>query len=463
MKRSLMAIGLLAAIIAACSSSRPEGVSGCSDDYYYFERADVQREKLARVPDYIAKRIGGGTDDRTIYDYLTEAISEIPSGTTAEPRYLHVLVLSGGGQWGAYGAGFLNGWRTADEIGKQYRSTSGVEYPVQRRSDIHLVAGISTGAAQAPAAYVGSTTDAAVARSADLRLAAQYTQVNQDDLIRQRFGGEAAALFSNSIYTVDGLERQANGLVDAYFDVIARLPRTRRLYVGTVNLDRNKFTIVDLKAMVDRAQEATKPASKACVAESLLASAAVPLAFPPRFIDRSMYVDGNVRHGVFATLLFGTWKVREAMRARNLIPYVSVIINGNMSADSYRFTQPEVGNRGIAIAGAAVNNMLDQVFKDSTYQIENDLIAMFGANGTDSVSPDRINYYSRYTYVDNNVIRRSAASISECKLSIEDSNSLVFDPVFMKCLYEIGLKAGRDQAWQDFYQLPPPAARIPLR
>jgi hypothetical protein len=202
--------------------------------------------------------------------------------------------------------------------------------------------------------------------------------------------------------------------------------------------------------MIDRATEGSKRQSKACVAESLLASAAVPLAFPPRFIDRNMYVDGNVRHGVFATLLFGTWRVREAMRERNLIPYVSVIINGNQSADSYKPQQPEVKNGAIAVAGAAVGNMLDQVFKDSTYQIENDLIAMFGAN-----VPGQINYYSRYTYVDNRVIRQSG--FDECQRAVDSSNNLLFDPLFMKCLYKIGVEAGARQAWRDFYQMPPPA------
>src|SRR5262249_37371593 len=55
---------------------------------------------------------------------------------------LDILVLSGGGQMGAYGAGFLRGWH----------SRSGASMP---RFD--LVTGVSTGALQAPFALLGTT------------------------------------------------------------------------------------------------------------------------------------------------------------------------------------------------------------------------------------------------------------------------------------------------------------------
>ena len=142
------------------------------------------------------------------------------------------------------------------------------------------------------------------------------------------------------------------------------MPPTKRFYVGTVNLDRGRFVIADLKAMLSCAASPVPPHTKTCLTQSLLASAAIPLALPPRFIDREMYVDGNVRHGVFATALFGTQDVRTAMKQRNLVPYVSVIVNGNLSARSYRNNPPAVKNGGVAIAIGAVANMVDQVGKD---------------------------------------------------------------------------------------------------
>jgi len=459
--RFFVVTGLLAMVVAGCNAPRPEGVAGCSDDFYRFDRDDPQGEGRGQVTDYSAERIGNSPDRRKLYEGMVDAINQIPAGTREEPGYVHVLVLSGGGAWGAYGAGFLNGWRIADSLtGGEYASRSSIGYPRQRRSDIHIVAGISTGAAQAPAAYVGATTEAQVARNADRRLAEQYTAVSEDSLIRMRFGGKASALFSNSIYSVDGIEDQSRKLVDSYFDVIKSMPVSKRIYVGTLNVDRNRFVVADLKAMADRSVESSKAQAKACVAQSLLASAAVPLAFPPRFIDGEMYVDGNVRHGVFATLLFGDRRVRKAMRDRHLLPYVSVIVNGNQSADSYRDSKErhEVKNGALAIVGAAVSNMLDQVAKDSTYQIENDLIALFGANG------EQINYFSRYTYVDNAAIR--AADFAECRAARASTNDQIFDPVFMKCLYNIGFEAAQSQeadrmGWRDFFRMPPPAPPPP--
>jgi predicted acylesterase/phospholipase RssA len=458
LKRSLAITGLLA--LAGCNQPRPEGVAGCSNDYYYFDQAEIDRLLPTQPPDYFARRFGGDAHAPDLYQELATAIRAMPDGAAGEVRYLHILVLSGGGQWGAYGAGFMKGWRAADNAtGGAWRDAQEVLYPAQRRSDIDIVAGISTGAAQTPAAYVGAVADPELAAEADNRLADQYLAVTQDELIRARFGGEAAVLFSNSLYTVDGLEKRANELVGAYYEAIRARPAWKRLYVGTVNLDRNRFTVVDLKAMVDRSPRPATKQSIDCLAQSLLASAAVPLAFPPRFVDGYMYVDGNVRHGVFAAILFRQEEVRKAMRDKNIVPYVSVIINGNLSADSYHTAAPKpVENGGVAIATTAVSNMLDQVNKDSTYQIENDLIALFGVN-----SPSNRRYWSRYAYVDNKAIQKARDQLGyeECSQAVAATSDLVFDPVFMKCLYKIGVDEGRRQAWRSFYQIPQPRISRP--
>jgi predicted acylesterase/phospholipase RssA len=453
LKRCLAVAGLLA--LAGCNQPRPEGAVGCSNDYYAFDRADSGSVLLTHPPDYVAHRVGGGGGPG-MYEVLADAIRAMPGGTARQPAYLHILVLSGGGGWGAYGAGFMNGWRAADAAtGGAWRNAVGAGYPPQRRSDIDIVAGISTGAAQTPAAYVGASADPAQAADADKRLADQYLAITQDQLIHKRFGGTAAVLFSNSLYSVDGLERATDDLVSAYFEKMRDMPAWKRAYVGTVNLDRNRFVVADLKSMVDRSPRPATPRARDCLAQSLLASAAVPLAFPPRFIDGNMYADGNVRHGVFASILLGQGDVRAAMSEKHLVAYVSVIINGNQSADSYSTAaQSPVGNGGIDIASAAVSNMLDQVNKDSTYQIENDLIAMFGANAAGNQR-----YWSRYTYVDNKAIQQ--APYPECQQTVRAPSDLIFDPVFMKCLYRIGYDAGRKQAWRSFYQIPSPAVRRP--
>ena len=68
---------------------------------------------------------------------------------------LNLLSLSGGGQYGAFGAGFLIGWRESG-----------------RRPEFDVVTGVSTGALLATHALLGTPADDAV-------LEAMYTQIGR--------------------------------------------------------------------------------------------------------------------------------------------------------------------------------------------------------------------------------------------------------------------------------------------
>lgn len=70
---------------------------------------------------------------------------------------LNVLSLSGGGQNGAFGAGFLLGWRESGH-----------------RPEFDIVAGVSTGALLATHALLGTPAD-------DTHLEEMYLQVTKDD------------------------------------------------------------------------------------------------------------------------------------------------------------------------------------------------------------------------------------------------------------------------------------------
>jgi hypothetical protein len=79
-------------------------------------------------------------------------------------RPLQILELSGGGQYGAFGAGFLNGW-----------SETGT------RPQFDLVTGISTGALLATHAFLGTPED-------DRVLAEIYTGIDRSDIYRHAYG-----------------------------------------------------------------------------------------------------------------------------------------------------------------------------------------------------------------------------------------------------------------------------------
>src|SRR5512132_3517775 len=76
---------------------------------------------------------------RQTIDSVVERLAR--RATTRGDATLDILVLSGGGQHGSYGAGFLRGWK----------SRSDAPMPT-----FDLATGVSTGALQAPFAFIGT-------------------------------------------------------------------------------------------------------------------------------------------------------------------------------------------------------------------------------------------------------------------------------------------------------------------
>src|SRR4030095_16914101 len=65
------------------------------------------------------------------------------AGAQKEPPVLDVLIVSGGGDWGAFGAGFLKGWHTVS-----------AQHPLAK-PEFDVVTGVSTGTLIAPLALLG--------------------------------------------------------------------------------------------------------------------------------------------------------------------------------------------------------------------------------------------------------------------------------------------------------------------
>ncbi len=212
-------------------------------------------------------------------------------------RTLDVLILSGGGQHGAFGAGFLNGW--ADRAA----TAAGPAMPT-----FDAVTGISTGALQAPLAFAG--TPNALDLLADLyrhpdRIAPER------DILGALFGG-TGGLFDTS--------NLAATLADVYdADLVARLQREfadgRQLFVGTTDLDLGRGRVWSV------AQEAdATPAGVARLHRLLLASSAIPGAFSPVEIDGRYHTDGGIASNLLAVDLQLMRALADELRARGLAP-----------------------------------------------------------------------------------------------------------------------------------------------
>ena len=180
------------------------------------------------------------------------------------------LILSGGGDWGAFGAGVLKGWgRVAGDMA---------------RPQFDVVTGVSTGALIAPFAFLGD--DESIERIV------QLYRNPKPDWTRSR--GLLFFLPNNpSFYSLPGLEREMRTTLDrGMLERLAAQDGTGRLLlINTTNVDLGESRPWDLVAQ-----------SKASLAEGdpervhriLLASAGIPAIFPARSIGEHLYVDGAI-------------------------------------------------------------------------------------------------------------------------------------------------------------------------
>ena len=108
----------------------------------------------------------------------------------AGPKPSSILVLSGGGQNGAYGAGFLKG--LADR-------------PNSQNLKFNIVTGISTGALMATHAFIGS-------KEKIRELEEKYTTIKKEDIYRAR--SKIALLYKSSLYDTAPLRNMIEKFID---------------------------------------------------------------------------------------------------------------------------------------------------------------------------------------------------------------------------------------------------------
>jgi hypothetical protein len=189
-----------------------------------------------------------------------------------------ILALSGGGSRGAYGAGVLSGWTATGS-----------------RPEFDVVTGISTGALQATAAFLGPEYDGALKA---------FNEVENDDIFTS--AGKTALITKDSIYDTAPLKAMLVKLLDeeTINAVAAEYAKGRLLFIGTTNLDANAFTIWNMGQIA----ASNRPDRLQLYRNVVLASASFPVAFPPVYFPVTtdqgdtyyqMHVDGGARESIF--------------------------------------------------------------------------------------------------------------------------------------------------------------------
>jgi hypothetical protein len=256
---------MLAAVVLAGTM-----LVGCATEN---KRADRTLEDLiaARNADVTAR----ANQSRQFMEMLlkraeAKAKAAAAGGKAWTPPTIDVLVISGGGDWGAFGAGVLKGWgRVTGELA---------------RPQFDVVTGVSTGALIAPFAFLGD--DASIERIVQL-----YRKPQADVAVSR---GMLFFLPNNpSFYVLPGLERELRAALDRRMleRIVAEGANNRGLAVNTTNIDFGDMHAWDI---VDEARAALARNDEERVYSILLASAGIPGAFPSRGIGDYLYVDGAI-------------------------------------------------------------------------------------------------------------------------------------------------------------------------
>lgn len=322
-------------------------LAGCSGPV----RKDAVPEHLttqAVVPNLEGVRYRVGIDDELLMrDAVASFFKELDylkvQGHTGPLPPAVFLAISGGGDDGAFGAGLLNGW------------TAGGDRP-----EFKLVTGISTGALIAPFAFLGSEYDDRIRRL--------YTTLKPSDIIRER--PIIAALTSDAVADNAPLWKLVEKEVDrAFLDrIVEEHAKGRILLIGTVDLDARQTVLWNMTKIA----ASDDPKALDLFRAIMIASAAIPGAFPPVMIDvvadgkpyQEMHVDGGTMSQVF--VYPPSLKVKALSDEHHVSRDRVVYIIRNARLDP---GWANVERRTLSIAGRAISSLIHTQGVGDLYRI----------------------------------------------------------------------------------------------
>jgi predicted acylesterase/phospholipase RssA len=253
------------------------------------------------------------------------------------PGPLNIIVLSGGGKWGAYGAGLLEEWSA-------HQST-------MPRPQFDIVTGVSTGALQSTFVFLGTTHDRELVKA---------YEIDRESQLAKRHG-KLFFLRHGSTASLEPLIEYARTRVEPLLDRVAGEYRAgRRLMVGSVDALDGRMYALDLSKI---AAELSGRERTDCYLGALLASAAIPFVFKQVRINDVPYFDAGVRHSVFLTGI-----QRSAARALGLEEAggnLFILMNGDPGAPIRRDVEPTI----FGALGRLRELTFDQIEQNSAYAV----------------------------------------------------------------------------------------------
>jgi predicted acylesterase/phospholipase RssA len=393
-RKSVLAVATVAALaVSACSAPvRLEAVP----------RAQTTEAEIPGIPNARFWPDDPASIQKMIETAAASIKAEEAAGATVDAAGdlppVAFLAVSGGGDDGAFGAGLLVGW-TAHGT----------------RPEFKLVTGVSTGALTAPFAFLGSDYDD--------ELREVYTKISAADIYEER--GLLAALFDDALADTTPLQITiAKHVNESFMAAIAdAYAEGRFLLIASTDLDARRPVIWDIGAIASSGA----PNALELIRKILVASAAVPGAFPPMMIDvtvdgqpyQEMHVDGGAVSQAFlyppqlnVSLVSAEYGIK---RERNAF----IIRNSKLDAD-WASTERQT----LDIIGRAISSLIQS-------QGVGDLDRMYIQTQRDGVDYN-------LAYIDS-------------EFDVPGGGD--FDPVYMNALFDHGYALGK--AGYVWYKQPP--------
>ena len=334
----------------------------------------VERTQFTQAEDAVARLPGMPADVR----FWGDSVADFQRALPPEPGPW--LILSTGGEEGAYGAGFLNSWAATGT-----------------RPQFSVVTGVSTGALMATYVFAGGKYDE--------ELHQVYTTISATDVFEVAATPESLTDTWPLAKTIE--KRVTPEMLAA---VAAEYQKGRRLFVVTTNLDAGRPIIWNMGAIAVQGGDAGLKLFR----QVLLAAASIEGMFPPVYITveangrefQEMHGDG----GATGPLYFGP----EAYLAPGTplrLPSTGIyaIFNGKLTNEFYLPSKTTAGilGRSIGIALKAGGRLQ---------------LGLAGLAAKQAGIPFNV------TYVDE---------------GFDQVGRGIFDPKYMNALYDYGVAHGR--------------------
>ena len=278
--------------------------------------------------------------------------------------------------------------------------------------------------------YLATSADPARRKYGIEKLSTLYQDFDDKTLVSKHW--KVGLVFSSSLYEVDGIRTMLKERIteEVLGKVLSEYEAThRRLAIGATDMATGMFDIIDLTQYIARNKSNLgNPSVQLCYQEAIRASAAIPIAFPPvpiieqvenKAAEPKVYVDGGARHMMFINAA----QLKRLAGGRKLRMYGVVNNTFVLSGMKREVTLLEAAGQNLKIA-------TDQLYMDSAYSV--DSAAADLATGNDA---------------EGSVERFWAAmlgneSAAKCTERLGDN---LFKPAYQQCLYDVGLKASKEQ------------------